>query len=93
MDYSNVTADQWQSMTCYGYRASTDNSLYVKNVAVGNEIVYRGGFALWMNSTTTETLASGSSSQRKFTITEDLSAGLTTASTAFAAALIALVSF
>lgn len=93
MDYSDVTADQWQSMTCYGYRASTDNSLYVKNIAVDNEFVYRGGFALWMNATTTETLATGSSAQRKFTITDDFSVGLTTATSAVAAALLALVSF
>lgn len=58
-DYWPVDQNGWYAHSCYNYRASTDNAVYVKGINVGNTINFRAGYRIWPSATSTTPYASG----------------------------------
>ena len=52
-----VDANGWYAHTCYGYRASSDNKLWVQAISVGNVISFKAGYKIWNATTASSTPA------------------------------------
>ena len=42
-----VDSNGWYAHTCYNYRASSDNKLFVQSINVGNVISFKAGYKIW----------------------------------------------